>query len=118
MTRDASLIAVFAAEAGEPTPTWHTPIHPTHTENIMDPITLTLILASHSVEADAPDLVITDYSTRGEVLEVLAEAVWLLGDADLAALDDALCAAGPGAMVPVRYQVGDVVVTVGCVVLS
>ena len=36
MTRDASLIAVFAAEAGEPTPTWHTPIHPTPSENIMD----------------------------------------------------------------------------------
>jgi hypothetical protein len=35
VTRDASLIAVFAAEAGEPTPTWHTPIHPTHTENDM-----------------------------------------------------------------------------------
>ena len=78
----------------------------------------TLILASHSVEADAPDLVIADYGTRGEVLEALAESVWLLNDADLAALDDALCAAGPGAMVPVRYSVGDVVVTVGCVVLS
>ena len=36
MTRDASLIAVFAAEAGEPTPTWHTPIHPAPSENIMD----------------------------------------------------------------------------------
>ena len=79
---------------------------------------LTLILASHSVEADAPDLVITDYSTRGEVLEALAESVWLLSDADLATLDDTLYAAKPGAMIPVRYQVGNVVVTVGCVVLS
>lgn len=79
---------------------------------------LTLILASHSVEADTPDLVITDYGTSDELFEALAESVGLLGAADLAALDDALCAAGPGAMVPVRYQVGDVVVTVGCVVLS
>ena len=78
----------------------------------------TLILASHSVEADAPDLVITDYSGRFYLLAALAESVWLLNDVDLAVLDDALCAAGPGAMVPVRYSVGDVVVTGGCVVLS
>ena len=78
---------------------------------------LTIILASHSLEADAPDLVIADYGTRGEVLEVLAE-LEVLSDAELAALDDALFAAEPGAMVPVRYQVGDFGVTVGCVVLS
>lgn len=78
---------------------------------------LTLILASHSIEADAPDLLFTEYATIGEVLEAVAE--WdILTDGELADLDNRLCVARPGIVVPIEYRIGDFGVSAGCVVRS
>lgn len=75
----------------------------------------TLILASHSIEADAPDLLFTEYATVGEVLEAVAEWEILTAD-ELADLDDRLTEAKPGIVVPIEYRIGDFGVSAGCVV--
>ena len=78
---------------------------------------LTLILASHSIEADAPDLLFTEYATIGEVLESVAE--WdILTEGELAYIDNRLCVARPGIVVPIEYRIGDFGVSAGCVVRS
>lgn len=77
----------------------------------------TLILASHSIEADRSDLVILEFGTVGELLEAASE--WdNFTEAQVRDLDDALTASAPGESFPLVETVGDFVVTFGCVVRS
>ena len=71
----------------------------------------TLILASHSVEADCPDLVIEAFDEADSLIEYLIER-GDFGPDDAAKID-----LRPGAVIPVGCMVGDYGITSAVIVV-
>jgi len=72
----------------------------------------TLILASHSLEADCPDLVIERFDTDDGLIEYLIERGDFGPDDVIEGLDV------PGSVIPMAVMVGDIAVTYATIVVQ